>query len=129
MNTPLALIIEDDQDAATICYESLKAAGFVCEVIKTGDAGLARLKEVVPTVVVLDMHLPNVAGPDILRYIQREARLARTQVIIATADPRIADELREEATLTLLKPISFTQLRDMARRLKEHAEKAEQPDE
>lgn len=122
MSKPLALIIEDDQDAATICLESLKAAGFECEIIGTGDKGLARLQETEPVVVVLDMHLPNVAGPDILRYIQGEARLAQTQVIIATADPRIADELQEQATLTLLKPISFTQLRDMAKRLKEYAE-------
>ena len=72
-------------------------------------------------VVVLDMHLPHVAGPDILRYIRADARLEKTQVIIATADPSMADSLREEATLVLLKPISFSQLRDLAKRLRQHA--------
>jgi hypothetical protein len=38
-------------------------------------------------------------------------------VIIATADPRMAEVLQEEADLVLLKPIGFGQLRDLASRL------------
>ncbi|HET89431.1 MAG TPA: response regulator [Chloroflexi bacterium] len=122
MNTssdkPLALIIEDDPDAATIFSEALKAAGFEVEVIATGDRALERLSITQPVLIVLDMHLPNVAGPDILRYIRSDDQLKEAKVIIATADPRIADELENQATLALLKPISFSQLRDMASRLK-----------
>ncbi len=115
---PLGFIIEDDPDAATIFSEALKAAGFRVEVITTGDKALERLSITKPTVVVLDMHLPNVAGPDILHYIRSDDRLEETKVIIATADPRTADELQDQAALALLKPISFSQLRDMAARFK-----------
>jgi CheY-like chemotaxis protein len=118
---PLALIIEDDPDAAAIFSAALEAADFEVEVVASGDKALERLTVTEAMVVVLDMHLPHVAGPDILRYIRADARLEKTQVIIATADPSMADSLREEATLVLLKPISFSQLRDLAKRLRQHA--------
>jgi CheY-like chemotaxis protein len=118
---PLALIIEDDPDAAAIFSAALEAADFEIEVVATGDKALERLTVTEAMVVVLDMHLPHVAGPDILRYIRTDARLDKVQVIIATADPSMVDTLQEEATLVLLKPISFSQLRDLAKRLRQHA--------
>ena len=120
-NNPLALIIEDDPDAAAIFSAALEAADFQIEIVATGDRALERLTVTEPMIVLLDMHLPHVAGPDILRYVRSDARLNRTQVIIATADPSMADALQEEATLVLLKPISFSQLRDLAKRLRQHA--------
>jgi DNA-binding response OmpR family regulator len=115
---PLALIVEDDPDAAAIFSEALKAAEFEVEIIDAGDKALERLAVTTPAVVVLDMHLPHVAGPDVLKQIRANPRLEETQVIIATADPSTADTLQEEVALVLLKPISFTQLRDLAKRLR-----------
>lgn len=117
-NNPLALIIEDDPDAAAIFSEALKAAKFNTEIVRSGDKALERLAVTQPAVVVLDMHLPHVAGPDILRHIRADPRLAKTQVMIATADPSMADALHDQADLVLLKPISFSQLRDLAKRLR-----------
>ena len=37
--------------------------------------------------------------------------------IIATADPRLAETLQDRADLVLLKPIGFSQMRDLAARL------------
>ena len=117
---PLALVIEDDADAADIFSEALKAAGFEVEIIDDGTKAIERLSTTTPALVVLDMHLPNVAGPEILeKHIRSEARLAKTRVIIATADPSMTETLNEgHAELTLLKPISFSQLRDLAKRLR-----------
>ncbi len=120
-DNPLAIIIEDDPDAAAIFSAALKAADFEAEIVMSGDKALERLTVTDPTVVVLDMHLPQVAGPDILHYIRADKRLADTLVIIATADPSMSDALQEDATLVLLKPISFSQLRDLAKRLRHHA--------
>jgi hypothetical protein len=38
--------------------------------------------------------------------------------MLATADSRQADELQDKADIVLLKPISITQLRELANRLK-----------
>ncbi len=116
---PFALIVEDDPDAAAIFAEALKAAQFKVEIISTGDKAIERLAVIVPDMVVLDLHLPNVAGPEILGHIRAETRLAKTKVIIATADPSMAETLHDAADLVLLKPISFSQLRDLAKRLRD----------
>jgi DNA-binding response OmpR family regulator len=118
MSNPLALVIEDDYDLSNIFAQALRSAGFEPEIIRTGDVALARLACTEPGVVVLDLHLPRVAGMDILRQIRADPRLAETRVIVATADDRLAEILHEEADLVLVKPISFSQLRDLSARLK-----------
>jgi len=114
MSDSFALIIEDDEDLSVIFSEALQAAGFDTEIARAGDTALARLAVTSPEVVVLDLHLPRVAGMDILHQIRADPRLAGTRVIVATAHPRMAESLRDEADLVLLKPISFSQLRDLA---------------
>jgi len=118
VSSQFALIIEDDYDASFIFAEALQAAGFETEIIRSGDTALARLTVATPDVVVLDLHLPRAAGTDILRQIRADVRLAGTRVIVATADPRMAEILEDEADLILIKPISFSQLRDLSARLR-----------
>lgn len=116
---PLSLIIEDDEDLSSIFHEALSAAGFETEIIRNGSHALERLQNVVPEVVILDMHLPQVTGGAILRHIRSQRRLARTSVIVTTADAIMGEQVRETADFVLIKPISFRQLRDLTARLKE----------
>ncbi len=115
---PLALIIEDDNRQATVFAQALRIADFETEIIQNGQEALNRLSEVVPALVVLDLHLPKVSGKDIFEQIQADARLAKTRVMLATADPLLAESLQADVDLVLLKPISFNQLRDLASRLR-----------
>ncbi len=117
MSNSLALIIEDDIDLAAIFAEALQAAQYDTEIIHNGDQALDRLAKVAPAVVILDLHLPQVSGVEILKWIRANARLAKTRVVVATADPVMADYLSDQADLVLIKPISFSQLRDLAKRL------------
>lgn len=118
MTERLALIIEDDIDLATIFAQALREVGFETEVIVDGTQAQARLEQIRPDVVVLDLYLPHVSGPDLLYQIRSSEQLANTLVIIATADPRLGETLQDQADLLLIKPISFKQLRDLARRLR-----------
>ena len=118
MNMPLALIIEDDRDLSIIFAQALQAAEFETEIAEDGQVATTRLNETIPSVVVLDLHLPHVSGRDILDQIRTDPRLGDTRVMLATADPAMAETLRTEADLILIKPISFGQLRDLAKRLR-----------
>jgi CheY-like chemotaxis protein len=117
-SNPLALVVEDDTDLSIIFSESFKAAGFETEIVRDGAVAVQRLAETVPDVVALDLHLPGVSGEEILDRICADDRMTETRVIITTADPRMADTLDDRAFLVLLKPISFSQLRDLAKRLR-----------
>ena len=113
----LALVVEDDPDLSAIFASALQSAGFETEIITDGGKALARLVEVVPSLVILDLHLPHLSGANALRQIQADRRLLETRVVICTADAAMADELRNQADLVLLKPVMYSQMRDLAARL------------
>jgi DNA-binding response OmpR family regulator len=116
MDKPLALIVEDEKDISVIFAKALHAAGFETEVIHSGDAAITWLSSNTPDVVVLDLHMPRVAGTDVLQHIRTNSRLANINVIIATAYPHMAESLHDEADWIFFKPVSFVQLRDLAAR-------------
>jgi CheY-like chemotaxis protein len=116
----LALIIEDDEDLASIFAEALRGVGFEVEIIEDGQAAQERLKNgIVPFLILLDMHLPHISGADLLtNIIKKEDRFSKTTVIITTADARMGEAYTEQVDFVMIKPISFVQLRDLTSRLK-----------
>lgn len=118
MTKNTALVIEDETDLSEIFSMALRQAGYEVEAILDGKIAQQRLQETVPNVVVLDMHLPNVDGGTLLKQIHEDARLSKTRIIIATADSARAEFYRNMATIVLVKPIQFSQLRDLSARLK-----------
>ncbi len=113
----LALIIEDDEDLSFIFAEAMRAAGFEPEIIRDGQVALDRLDGAAPSVILLDLHLPHVAGTDILKQIRAREHLKKVRVVVATADARLAEQTDRQADIVLIKPISFSLLRDLATRL------------
>ncbi|MCB0211625.1 MAG: response regulator [Anaerolineae bacterium] len=113
---PIALVIEDDKKQSVIFSQALRMADYETEVIFDGQQAIERLTETVPAMVVLDLHLPHHSGKEILQRIRGDERLQNTRVILATADALLAKSISDDADLVLLKPISFNQLRDLAKR-------------
>ena len=116
MSKPLSLIIEDDPQIGDILSISLRN-DFETELIKDGDQALARLAEVIPALIVLDLHLPSVSGKDIFAQIRADARLETTKVILCTADALQSETMQSQADLVLLKPVSPNQVRELASRI------------
>ena len=109
---PIALIVEDDVDSFTVAKITLESAGFRTVRAADGREALAMLEAMRPgpRLVILDLHLPEVDGPDVLRHIRADTRLMGVKVIVA-------EEIRDQADQVLLKPFRFPRLREMAMRL------------
>ncbi|MFL7794458.1 MAG: response regulator [Anaerolineae bacterium] len=118
MSNEIALVIEDHSDISALFCKVMEEAGFQTESILTGDEATVRLTEVVPNVVILDLHLPGAQGDEILHQIRSDARLAQTRVIVITAYSALATTLQEEADLILIKPVSLNLLRRLVARLR-----------
>jgi CheY-like chemotaxis protein len=115
-----ALVIEDDVPLAGIFAKALKLAGYQTGEIYDGQEAIDQLRqaEEAPALVLLDYHLPSVSGYEILQLIRSDQRFSNTRVIMATADPAaLLGDVEKEADLVLVKPISYSQLRDLASRL------------
>lgn len=116
----LALIIEDDEDLASIFAEALRGIDYEVEHVADGRLAAERLKNGTPPyLILLDMHLPHISGGDLLtNIIKKDERLSKTMVIITTADARMGETYGDQVDFVLIKPISFVQLRDLTARLK-----------
>lgn len=117
-NKPLALIVEDDPQQSEIFTHAMKMAGYEVESALDGQTALELLAMQTPCVVVLDLNLPLVTGDKILENIRNDKNLSEVNIIVATANPRMAERMLDDSDLVLIKPISFTQLRDLAERIK-----------
>jgi DNA-binding response OmpR family regulator len=128
MATSIALVIEDDVDLATIFSEAVRAAGYTVETIDDGLVAERRLKTIVPDLVFMDLHLPGLDGGELLNRIRADHRLSGTFVIAASADAAFSDAVRKRANLTLVKPVSYSQLNRMAQHIRARKERQCQPD-
>jgi CheY-like chemotaxis protein len=112
----LAMVIEDNPDQNLVFTMALNQAGYSTESFQNGTDAQKRLEEVVPHLIVLDLHMPDIDGNIILAQIRTDERLSNVNVVLATADAVFAEALQSQAELVLLKPVSFSQLTDLASR-------------
>lgn len=117
MTKPLALIVEDDPHLNQIFALTLEGS-FEIETIGDGSHAIQRISEITPRLIILDINLPGASGAQVLDAIRADARLGSTRVILTTANPQEAELLRDKVDIVLLKPISPTQLRELADRMK-----------
>jgi len=89
------LLIEDDYDLAhsiMLGIRLIKDQRVETEIQYEGVSALARVESLpTPDLLILDMHLPNVAGQDIYEAIRQKA--PDCKVVIATADVRLTKEI------------------------------------
>ncbi len=114
-----ALVIEDEVQLAAIYVKALDLAGYQTMAIHNGREAMELLQLAVeaPALVVLDLNLPQLSGKEILRFIRRDPRFIKTRVMLATSDSAaVMGEIEAKSDIVLLKPIGFTQLRELASR-------------
>ena len=116
-NKAVALVIEDHPMLATFFYEVLQDAAYETEIIKDGQIAMNRLQEIVPDLVLLDLHLPHVSGEQILASIRSDERLVNTRVFVVSADGTRTSFLDAGADLVLNKPVAYKQLHTFASRV------------
>ena len=64
------LLVDDDQQLATMLREFLELQGFSVDVVYDGGSALARLESSPPDLIVLDVMLPDMNGFDVLRQLR-----------------------------------------------------------
>ncbi len=114
-----ALVIEDEIQLAAIYAKALDLAGYDTMAIYNGQEAMDMLNLMIepPALIVLDLNLPMLSGKEILRFIRKDPRFAKTRVLLATSDSAaVIGEIEAKSDIVLLKPIGFSQLRELASR-------------
>jgi signal transduction histidine kinase/ActR/RegA family two-component response regulator len=102
--------VEDNETNAEVMRGILALRPQVdLEVSTLGLDGLAAIKRRRPSLVLLDMQLPDIDGLELLRHLQADADTADIPVIVVSADAteaRVAQAIATGATHYLTKPVN-----------------------
>ena len=105
------LIVEDDKDLQKTLSGFLQDVGFITETASTGSAALARLEKILPSLVLLDLGLPDIQGESVLEKIRDEYPDLPVVILTAKSKPEeIAKGLNLGADDYLHKPFAAEEL-------------------
>ena len=116
----LVLVVDDDEMIRRLLRTVLEADDIEVVEAPDGDAALAALKDLKPTVIVLDVMMPGLDGVEVCRRIDHRA--AKVVMLTARDDPELERAaLGAGADAFLTKPFSSVELLDLVGRLLEPA--------
>lgn len=87
------LLIEDDATMLSLLRTLLEIEGFQVAILSAPDDLLAKVHQLSPQVIVLDVHLKNASGIELLRQIRQDADLRACRVLMASGMD-LAEECR-----------------------------------
>jgi Response regulator containing CheY-like receiver, AAA-type ATPase, and DNA-binding domains len=90
---PSVLVVDDDADMRNITYRVLTKSGCEVQVAENGRVALDHLARHTPTIIVLDLMMPEVDGFDFLIALRRQPAWQAIPVVVVTAK-EITDEDR-----------------------------------
>ena len=117
---PLVLIVDDSDDVREVLAFLLSTAGFAVETAADGAEALVTMHAVRPCIVVLDLMMPNVSGPDFRRAQLSDPGLRNIPVIVYSA----AADVRETASQMGAAYVEKTgEIGDLLQAIREHCPK------
>ena len=89
------LIVEDDLDIRSLVADQLRAAGFEVRLAANGAEGLRLVREERPSVVVLDLMMPEMDGFQVVAaLLAEEAPMKDVPILVMTAKDLTGDDIR-----------------------------------
>jgi len=93
------LIVDDDADIREAVRLSLEEQTYLdIDITESSDvlSGIEQMKIINPDIVILDLHMPGKTGFDFMDLMNQDKNLARTKVIMLTADDTLANIFKAE---------------------------------
>jgi two-component system response regulator len=132
MRPPNILLVEDNPDDADLTLRAFSRSRVANEIVVVSDGEEAldylfgtgvhasRVEAPLPSVVLLDLHLPKVEGLEVLRRLRSSDRTRRLPVVVLTSSREEGDVVRSYdlgANSYVRKPVDFEQFVSAAAQL------------
>lgn len=104
------LIIDDEIDIAESLGVVLEAEGFRTRLASNGSEAFAQLDLSLPDLIILDVMMPKLKGPDVVRIIREEKGLTKLPIILISAshEPKPINET--QWSVFMRKPFDLDEL-------------------
>ena len=110
------LIVDDEPHLRRVLSRLMQAEGFECEEANNGREALESMRSRPVSLVLTDLHMPEVDGIELLRHINRDHPETAVMLVSAVADVRTAVEcLGEGAMDYVTKPFHLDEVRARVR--------------
>jgi CheY-like chemotaxis protein len=97
------LLVEDSKFLRIATERSLMRAGYTVISASDGDEALLIAAAGRPDLIVLDMMLPKLSGPEVLRFLKKDVRTADIPVIVCSGlSQKNEAKLRSEGAIAFL---------------------------
>jgi CheY-like chemotaxis protein len=114
MNPPLVLVVEDDPSVRGLLQTLLTAEGYEVGTASDGLAGLVKASAQHPSLILLDLMMPDLGGIRVLEEMRGDPELRDIPVVVVTGKVDAVPGLREvlgEANV-YAKPFAVAELLD-----------------
>jgi signal transduction histidine kinase/ActR/RegA family two-component response regulator len=101
---PHVLVIDDDPQAHALAKQAVRWLGLGVKAVQTGAAALIQLQRERPSLIILDLDLPDMGGLDVLAAIRGAAATRQVPVLVVSAHDERSQSIVASAQEHLLKP-------------------------
>ena len=91
------LVVDDDEMCRSLAAMFLTKAGYQVEKLAGGQECIDYLKEQPADLILLDVMMPQLSGPETLAVLRREKLCENTPVLFLSASENLEQELAESA--------------------------------
>jgi CheY-like chemotaxis protein len=112
---PSVLVVEDDPETAAAIIDAIGDAGCRTAWARDGREALVALEGEQPTLMLVDMFMPGMSGPELLAEMRRSSRWSHIPRVIMTGANDAVIGIREDLTV-LYKPLDLDALLNVVRR-------------
>jgi CheY-like chemotaxis protein len=113
------LVVDDNLDNVEILRALLESRGYTVASASDGRSALAKIEEVQPDLVLLDVMMPGMDGWQVCRTIKNHPVFCNTRVVMVTAKGDYEDKfegMRAGADDYVVKPIDMQELTEKVER-------------
>lgn len=113
------LVVDDNHDNLQIMRVFLESRGYRVAEAMDGRTALAKMEDVQPALVLLDVMMPGMDGWEVCRTIKNHPDYGSTRVVMVTAKGGYEDKfegMRSGADDYVVKPVDLKELADKVQR-------------
>jgi CheY-like chemotaxis protein len=97
------LLVEDSKFLRLATEHALTHAGYTVKSAGDGELALQVAAEMLPDLILLDMMLPKISGPDVLKALKKNPATAPIPVVVCTGlSQKNAERLQEDGAFAFL---------------------------
>jgi len=107
------LVVDDDEDLLETAILILTESGYRAEGVRNGQEALMKLRAAptrLPRLIVLDMRMPVMSGPEFLQAQRQDPLLAGIAVLLVSGEVNLREQAAKLGLPYLRKPIEIEEL-------------------